>query len=172
MAKAADSMLNACAKAVEKFAGGEWTAPYEADAVKALMRECKLEELVHFSTKPTLLHGDLNCGNILFTEGGAVFIDFENAHFSYFPPELDLAYVMERFFLFQKRSEPEKMNQFMREYAKNGGLVDDIKSNDLLRALRLHRIIAFTRLMSLHIGCGESPAGEWRKMVNLWPQSV
>lgn len=46
-----------------------------------------------------MIHGDLNPGNVLFSDDGVVFLDFEDAVRTWLPPEIDLAFALERFVL-------------------------------------------------------------------------
>jgi Ser/Thr protein kinase RdoA (MazF antagonist) len=45
------------------------------------------------------LHGDLNPGNVLFAEGSAVLLDFEDVFHSVLPARFELALILERFIL-------------------------------------------------------------------------
>lgn len=43
-----------------------------------------------------IIHGDLNVGNLRWSESGIVFLDFEDARHSWFPPRIDVAFALER----------------------------------------------------------------------------
>lgn len=159
-------MLEKCLKTRHKLASGEWLAPYHAGQVRDLMQSWS--ELPHLSGVSIPLHGDTNPGNVLFTRDRTIFIDFEDAYFSFFPPEFELAYALERFLLIFGLGGPENIDAFMGEYHRRGGKIASIDRRDIINSLRLRRIIAFTRLMAFSMQKIDTAESEWRKMIALW----
>jgi len=74
-----------------------------------------------FAESCQVLHGDLNVGNLRWTESGVVFLDFEDAKHSWFPPRIDVAFALERLALI---NESNNRRAFVNAQALLRGYVD------------------------------------------------
>jgi Ser/Thr protein kinase RdoA (MazF antagonist) len=65
----------------------------------SLLSSSQESDLLPLIESPQAIHGDLNLANILFSQKGCTFIDFEDTLCSWLNPMLDVAMVLERFIL-------------------------------------------------------------------------
>ncbi|MDL2307396.1 phosphotransferase [Desulfovibrio sp. OttesenSCG-928-C06] len=145
------------------LASGDARACIEPAKVREVIRSFSLDDFDGLSA-PSPLHGDVNPGNVLFSENGLKILDFEDSHFYFFPPELELSFVLERFALIHGNGTTGVLDAFVAKYADSGGSVSKLSTKQLIHCLRLLRIIALCRLQSAKI----DDEREWSKMLLLW----
>lgn len=127
-----------------QLAAGQHDVGVSTKAVVALANRVDLD----IFREPELsqcLHGDLNPGNIIFSDNEQVyFFDFEDVHHSYLPVITELAYVLERFILVRIESANEAValgTLFLKNYRINGDFFyTPTRHNKLLEMLILKSI--------------------------------
>lgn len=140
-----------------------------------LRRLCGLFEGNPFLFKPfgepsQVLHGDLNVGNLRWTESGVVFLDFEDAKHSWFPPRIDVAFALERLALF---NESDDRRAFANAQALLRGYVDTFGCSPFTNAgafrVSLEWLSARSLCMLQHFEWEGTPwpESEWLKFGNL-----
>jgi len=117
-----------------------------------------------------VLHGDLNVGNLRYTASGVVFLDFEDARHSWFPPRVDVAFALERLALI---NEQDDNRAFTNAQALLKGYVDVFGRSPFSRAGSLRETLEWLSLRSLCMlqhfeWVGRPwPESEWLKFDNL-----
>ena len=101
----------------------------------------------------SLVHGDLNLGNIIFEKGNAIpiLLDFEDTPISWLPQNTDLASVIQRFFLVgNKQTNWDKITKllfgFLAEYEKVANNSAFASLDELWDTLRFLSLRALGRL--------------------------
>ena len=101
----------------------------------------------------SLVHGDLNLGNIIFEKGNAVpiLLDFEDTPISWLPQNTDLASIIQRFFLVgNKETDLDKtakdLYNFLTEYEKAANNTAFASLDELWDTLRFLSLRALGRL--------------------------
>lgn len=127
------------------------------DAARAAA--CGYDPRFAFAGPAQCVHGDVSPGNVLFSDGGAVLCDFEDAAFGFRPPLFDLAMAALRFGLDGPEAEATaRVNALLDSY---GGAAPD---RDLLRrSMTWSAHHAWMVLTALALDGGAPDAGEWAK---------
>ena len=144
------------------LAGGEKRTPFFAEDIRKIAAESSFD--LPGMSSPVLIHGDINPGNVLFSDDRLVLLDFEHSRFCFFPPELELSFVLERFMLIHGAWSPERVQRFLASYVSGGGEVTALDDACIIRNLRWLRLMAFCRLQQAQ----RLAPGEWTKMIALW----
>jgi len=118
------------------------------------------------------LHGDLVVGNIMFPESGGapVILDFEDTAISFFPIDLDIALVVERFILMRSATDEQAYTlcrTFLSTYSslinKKRFLIFSV--GDCLRLLALRALLT---LSEKEASGGQVNDSEWHKFYELF----
>ncbi len=130
------------------------------DAARAAARD--YDPRFAFAGPAQCVHGDVSPGNVLFTEGGAVLCDFEDAAFGFRPPLFDLAMAALRFGLDGSKAEATaRVRALLDSYGAAGGAVP---GRDLLRrGMTQSAHHAWMVLTALAMDGGAPDGGEWAK---------
>ena len=123
-----------------------------------------------FSEPCQVLHGDLNIGNLRWVKSKVVFLDFEDAKHSWFPPRIDVAFALERLALI---NEPDTNHAFINAQALLGGYVESFGHSPFLKKGTLKSSLEWLSTRSLcmlqHFEWGGMawPESEWLKFDGL-----
>lgn len=123
-----------------------------------------------FTEPCQVLHGDLNVGNLRWTESGVMFLDFEDARHSWLPPRIDVAFALERLALI---NEPDDSRAFVNAQALLRGYVDVLGRSPFPRVGSLRNSLEWLSIRSLcmlqHFEWEGKPwpESEWLKFDNL-----
>jgi len=160
--------LDRLAFARASLAGGKLIAGPRPDDLRLLAadRTIAFAPAAHRVGPSRPLHGDLNIFNIVIEQGGARFIDFEDAVHSVLPPENDLALICERVILVQEADDHAALaaiDALLDAYAHAGGdAINRSALPDVLRGLALRSLCTLAMI---------DPAGrdesEWQKFFTL-----
>jgi hypothetical protein len=111
-----------------------------------------------------MVHGDLNPGNVLSLEGEPCVIDYENAHYSFFPPVFDLAMAVQRLLWKQPMNAVELLETRMCEAY---GFEGDLKPAMMALSVRSMAVLLENAIFKQ----GPVPQREWDKFVALMRQA-
>lgn len=117
-----------------------------------------------------VLHGDLNVGNLRWTGKDVVFLDFEDAKHSWFPPRIDVAFALERLILINQADDRLALNNakvFLKNYSEVFGCSPFIRPGSLEHSLKW---LSARSLCMLHHFEQEGeiwPESEWLKFESL-----
>ncbi|MDG6777616.1 phosphotransferase [Thiomicrorhabdus sp. zzn3] len=115
-----------------------------------------------------MVHGDLNMGNVWFTERECVFLDLEDSLTAWFSPMKDLAFVLERFVLTHNHREHQVLGEaFLQAYYRmhHNRFNHPEHAADLLQALAVRALLILiesARHQQIPL------ANEWKKFVFLY----
>ena len=119
-----------------------------------------------------IIHGDINPGNFLFYQGGGTLLDFEDTHMSWFAPELEIAFILERFIFAQQQDDAWKNTAcevFLRTYSAVSPHNFTKEPGLFCRCLEQLKYIALSRLVhSVKTAGLQVPVSEWEKFIFLW----
>ncbi len=127
--------------------------------------------------KTQMIHGDLNFGNALIsctTKEYAVLIDFEDSLFSWLPPQVDLAFFLERFLILKKINDNEKVEwaqTLLEQYASSTGQFPFCFVDELEKTLNFLSMRALGRLCLNAKDRMNSSEYEWQKFIDLYNRS-
>jgi len=141
--------------------------------VLSLISDANPVDLTKLSVDPQVVHGDLNYGNVLIesTTGRGVFLDFEDAYFSWFSPHVDIAFVVERFVLVESDEESLHLaHALISSYAASLGSCScsSVGYEQVLRGLSLRALLLLSKIAR---GGGVINQTEWRKFIDLTDQT-
>jgi thiamine kinase-like enzyme len=128
--------------------------------------QSKLDRFEVFNEKCQVLHGDLNVGNLRKTTDGIVFLDFEDASHSWFPPCVDIAFAVERLAMINEEDDGKALDN---SKALLSGYISVSGKTPFLERGALKKTLEWLSLRSLcilyHFECqGNSwPDSEWEK---------
>lgn len=116
-------------------------------------------ELLDFDLlEAQIVHGDLNIGNVLIQRQEPWIIDFENAHYSYFPVGFDIGMLLERLCLAQVG--PSEFWRYARVFLESY-IFDETELVNNMRALSIR---SMSLLLENHLLKGtEFNDSEWQK---------
>jgi aminoglycoside phosphotransferase family enzyme len=124
-----------------------------------------------------MVHGDLNFGNALISctnKEYPVLIDFEDSLLSWLPPQVDLAFFLERFLILKKIDDDKKVEwaqTLLEQYASSTGQFPFCFVDELEKTLKFLSIRALGRLClnaKVRINSSED---EWQKFIDLYKRS-
>jgi len=123
-----------------------------------------------------VVHGDLNYGNIIFdkVKGEPYILDFEKTLNSWFSPEVELSYVIERFVLCDanEKMAARRAEALLSAYRNTGGRFDAKETNlvNILCALSIRSLLLLVeRERRVEGRCVEYL--EWMKFMKLYDQA-
>lgn len=118
----------------------------EDDVLKPALEIVEQYDLSFF--KPFLedaqiIHGDLNAGNVIFNDGVAFVLDFEDAVKSYSSPILDISFCIERFFIKLMDNWQKHTDIFLTAYrlASKSAQKDSFILSDILELLAVRALL-------------------------------
>lgn len=138
------------------------------EEVKAILHQYPVDGLDVLVEDAQMVHGDLNMGNVWFTERECVFLDLEDSLTAWFTPMKDLAFVLERFVLTHKDREPQVLGEaFLQAYYRmhHNRFNHPEHAADLLQALAVRALLILiesARHQQIPL------ANEWKKFVFLY----
>lgn len=119
-----------------------------------------------------VVHGDLNMGNLLYTNNQICFFDFEDSIHNYQPVLFDLSFVIERLIYSQTVIESERLilgRQFIASYKDHGGKYEYQNHDETYLELLSFRALC---LLVYAQACGKDTLQtEWEKFITLSEQA-
>ncbi len=133
-------------------------------AMMDIMNASDLSELE--ASHAQVVHGEIHRGNVIFIDNQAVLIDFEECVHSYFSPLWDVAYLFQRFCLFDWPNEHQYKERLsvIKSYF-------DLDESCLFHYMRLAiKLIILVAHYNDVIGSYRTPLREYDKFIKLYAQ--
>lgn len=167
--EAADERFDHIEEIVRKILSGDYNFGPFPERIRLWIEEKWRKP--SYSKSSQVIHGDLNIGNILFSEEGSItFLDFEDTIHSWLPPKFDLAMALERFTLINTPDNQQAQNlswDVLETYIKISPNKPFEKTGDLYQTL-LWLALRSCCLLNIMEDQGQgSFIEEWKKQLNL-----